>query len=434
MLSLHPSSRKHVYSDLRPYTCLEKDCTASSFEQEFSRRYEWRTHVQQAHWNIYTCLFGCTSVFTSTSSCKEHLTKTHADSIPQGEVDALVKLGAQPRGSNEGMRCPICGDEEVLGSEKGYWRHVGRHLEQLSLFALPRGLANEDNEAKSDGTAGERSVNGYLERGDADSGDKDAEVASSSGWSNIYPDRPTSPSSPETTSNRPRIIGENQGYALLMSHLDAYRHDAGPYADIESSISENEEGDGLDSGEDSLFFREASGQLDSGGKIPEGPPMPGPDAGQTPTEEDQTNTEAKELAVAFKWVEAEAQAHSAALREPQVSTSHRQTPTAGFPTTHLPHPTEPFLAAYTKIIQPQFFENYPASDPAPEDLVSDPTDAGNRVVNLFVCPHDGCPKAYSHQSTLKYASSYSTPTFPISSTDTKADACSLLQQASEQSY
>ncbi|KAK3291886.1 uncharacterized protein B0H64DRAFT_408339 [Chaetomium fimeti] len=176
--------KKHVYSDLRPYICLEKECTASNAEQEFSRRHEWMNHVQQNHWNTYPCLFGCTSIFSSPSRFKDHLANAHPDSVSQGGADALVKLAAQPLDIKEGIPCPICGDAEILTSANQYRRHVGRHQEQLSLFALPKSATDEDGEIESDDTADGRSLDLSFTRGEPASEGEAVEAASSNGSSN----------------------------------------------------------------------------------------------------------------------------------------------------------------------------------------------------------------------------------------------------------
>ncbi|KAF4332066.1 zinc finger transcription factor ace1 [Fusarium beomiforme] len=69
--------KKHVFSDLSPYICLELSCPAP--DQDFLRRHEWADHP---------------------------------------------------------ATCPLC--KEKQPSFKQYQRHVGRHQEDLALFALPR--------------------------------------------------------------------------------------------------------------------------------------------------------------------------------------------------------------------------------------------------------------------------------------------------------
>ncbi|KAK0716630.1 hypothetical protein B0T21DRAFT_296735 [Apiosordaria backusii] len=136
--------KKHVYGDLKPYTCLVEDCIAP--ERGFGRRHEWMEHVQQNHWHTYSCPFGsCNTPLKSMSECKAHF-KTHqsSESTQSGEIEAYIKLAKRPLDITAGIPCPLC--HETITSAKQYQSHVGRHQEQLSLFALP----SADNEDRSD--------------------------------------------------------------------------------------------------------------------------------------------------------------------------------------------------------------------------------------------------------------------------------------------
>ncbi|KAI1313324.1 hypothetical protein F5Y03DRAFT_161128 [Xylaria venustula] len=132
--------KKHVYGDLRPYVCLVKDCKTPN--QEYTRQHEWMQHMVDNHWKIYRCPFTCDVTFASSPDCKNHIIRNHADMAPLDQVDDLVGLGAQRVDYLSGLSCPLC--PETLGSIKQYQRHVGRHQEQLAIFALPN-LSNEDH-------------------------------------------------------------------------------------------------------------------------------------------------------------------------------------------------------------------------------------------------------------------------------------------------
>ncbi|KAK3303045.1 uncharacterized protein B0T15DRAFT_538931 [Chaetomium strumarium] len=134
--------KKHVYGDLQPYVCLENDCMTP--EREYFRRHEWIEHVKQNHWKTYRCLL-CQSKLSSFADCKSHLEASHPSKRSPGELDALVKLCEQALDISKGMPCPLC--REDLNSIPQYQCHVGRHQEQLSLFALP----SLDTEGEVDG-------------------------------------------------------------------------------------------------------------------------------------------------------------------------------------------------------------------------------------------------------------------------------------------
>ncbi|RTE71763.1 hypothetical protein BHE90_013834 [Fusarium euwallaceae] len=127
------SWKSHVYRDLRPYVCLEKDCMRP--DKEFSRRRQWMDHVKQNHWKVYPCPFSCQLTFTSNSECMEHVSQSHAGAGTLQELAAMISLSQQPLDIRSGISCPICGVN--LNSAQQYQSHVGRHQEQLALFALP---------------------------------------------------------------------------------------------------------------------------------------------------------------------------------------------------------------------------------------------------------------------------------------------------------
>ncbi|KAI0532832.1 hypothetical protein GGR58DRAFT_488844 [Xylaria digitata] len=136
--------KRHVYGDLRPYICLEKDCKTP--QREYIRQRDWIQHVKSNHWKIYKCPFACDTTYTSALDYKNHVLQFHSSIVSPAEVETVVELGAQPLDSQSGRSCPLC--FETIGSVRQYQRHVGRHQEQLALFALPN--LNPENESNSD--------------------------------------------------------------------------------------------------------------------------------------------------------------------------------------------------------------------------------------------------------------------------------------------
>lgn len=122
-----------MFGDLRPYVCLEETCSRS--DQDFERRREWLFHMREAHWRTYHCPSGCGEWFVSRAKCRQHVEATHAMQITPGRLDAQIKLHSEDIDDEASLACPLCGEEQR--SVKLYRRHVGRHQEQLSLFALP---------------------------------------------------------------------------------------------------------------------------------------------------------------------------------------------------------------------------------------------------------------------------------------------------------
>ncbi|KAL7936009.1 hypothetical protein V8C35DRAFT_296599 [Trichoderma chlorosporum] len=158
---------RHVFADLRPYVCLSEDCTAA--EKWFTRRHEWILHEIENHWKFYVCPQSCGQSFQSRSKCAEHIHKCHPDTIPENQFEAVVSLSARSIQVENGILCPIC--QERLESVKKYQRHVGRHQEQLAIFALPSTESLDDKEDLDDDESNSsRSDPASKETGAADGG------------------------------------------------------------------------------------------------------------------------------------------------------------------------------------------------------------------------------------------------------------------------
>lgn len=136
------TTRRHVFADLQPYVCLSEDCTAT--EKCFSRRHEWILHEIENHWKYYVCPYSCSETFKSRSKCIEHVHRSHRAATPAHQLEAVINLSSRPIRLKDGMPCPIC--QERLESVKMYQHHVGRHQEQLAIFALPTTQCQDNEE------------------------------------------------------------------------------------------------------------------------------------------------------------------------------------------------------------------------------------------------------------------------------------------------
>ena len=67
---------------------------------------------------------------------------------PDEQLSAVIPLGKRPAADDTANTCPAC-RYTVVGL-KLYIRHVGRHLEQLSLFALPS--LEDENHSEGSGS------------------------------------------------------------------------------------------------------------------------------------------------------------------------------------------------------------------------------------------------------------------------------------------
>lgn len=144
--------KRHVHADLQPYICLWKDC--STPHQQFQRRSHWLNHILQHHWRSWCCSLGCTHEFSNRESIKRHILDAHSEAASSTSVDALSSLGEKPRPFEQDVTCPLCNVE--LQSITEYSKHVGKHLVDIALFALPSGEV--DDEETSDKETSESDI------------------------------------------------------------------------------------------------------------------------------------------------------------------------------------------------------------------------------------------------------------------------------------
>ncbi|KIV79449.1 hypothetical protein PV11_07011 [Exophiala sideris] len=132
---------RHVFQDLMPYVCVFPDCPLPN--RLYDSRHEWHRHLQSAH----------------------------ASNLARGED----------------TECPLRCGTTVLDSL--LVRHLGQHLEDLALFALPRGDSDDEKTTDrfqgtngnddSQASPGERETRGHKDQASlqpVDTGANDADT------------------------------------------------------------------------------------------------------------------------------------------------------------------------------------------------------------------------------------------------------------------
>lgn len=153
----------HMY-----YFCLRRIDATANFNQVctfdcnlmmFKSRNDWFAHELQHHRREYTCQM-CQKVYNKKSSFSSHLTTAHQIGLEGIELEALVLQNKEPIDKVAASACLLCVDwrssledrkrdakrlllnngqhVEPYGTLNQFRRHLGRHMEQLALFALPR--------------------------------------------------------------------------------------------------------------------------------------------------------------------------------------------------------------------------------------------------------------------------------------------------------
>jgi hypothetical protein len=147
------TNRRHVFGDLRPYKCLFSRCIDSN--TDFERRHQWQRHVSQYHWRTWSCPFNCGHMFQSAVELGHHIRHQHLPNATEEQLNTVIARGEASVSDDLSNECPPCG--HAVPGLKSYIKHVGRHLEQLALFALPS-VEGED-------------LGDYVESDDDDLGD-----------------------------------------------------------------------------------------------------------------------------------------------------------------------------------------------------------------------------------------------------------------------
>jgi hypothetical protein len=137
---------KHVFRDIKPYMCSFADCKAP--DTMFESRNMWFTHELQDHRLWFECLDGCNRPFACAQSFRQHLLDVHLHMANENRVQDVMRSCERPAKMESNADCPLCGIS--LQSLVQLRRHVGKHHEELALFALPS-FARDDQDEADDG-------------------------------------------------------------------------------------------------------------------------------------------------------------------------------------------------------------------------------------------------------------------------------------------
>ena len=129
--------RFHVFADLRPYICTFADCDDKLVQ--FSSRAAWANHEFTKHRiNRFWSCPECPEKTSTAAGWAEHLEAVHERAFcgPNLEVARDVAYNAESKPS-EKEECPFC--RGFLGRpRRAFVKHVGSHMEEIALMALPR--------------------------------------------------------------------------------------------------------------------------------------------------------------------------------------------------------------------------------------------------------------------------------------------------------
>jgi hypothetical protein len=143
------SWQKHVYIDLRPYVCTFAGCQANLFSDQA----EWFEHESE-HRTQWRCSLCHVENMDSETDFRAHIL-SHTNNVTNDQLTALSKAARCPPDRFRAAECPFCctwseklrkaipDQDEPTVTPVQYMKHVGSHMRQLALFALPREFVDE---------------------------------------------------------------------------------------------------------------------------------------------------------------------------------------------------------------------------------------------------------------------------------------------------
>ena len=151
------SWHKHVFADLRCYVCTFEDCDAPYFKDIN----QWFSHEMETHRVHYICVVCQSGPFATEPQYIQHIHSKHPVISGGSDVSDVLLISRVPLMTIPTSHCPCCTewaqkmrcDDSGLAmhdtslltvSTKRFKRHLGSHLEQLALFAIPALEAEQD--------------------------------------------------------------------------------------------------------------------------------------------------------------------------------------------------------------------------------------------------------------------------------------------------
>ena len=135
----------HVFNDLLPYICTFGNCDSSS--TKFPSRAAWADHEFNEHRfdALWVCP-ECPAEHTSTLDWEGHLEEEHNRIFSRSELHvARISAYRQRPRPVESEECPLC--RVILCQPRhAFIKHIGQHMEEIALIALPRETEQDSEE------------------------------------------------------------------------------------------------------------------------------------------------------------------------------------------------------------------------------------------------------------------------------------------------
>ena len=133
-----------MFADLSPYICTFANCDMEL--AKFPTRVAWAEHEFSEHRVIrwWEC-FECTKKCHSEIEWKEHLECRHKRTFIGAKYHVAEKMALKKRAKAAATEeCPLC-QVTLERSRREFVKHVGKHMEEIALAALPREVDDESD-------------------------------------------------------------------------------------------------------------------------------------------------------------------------------------------------------------------------------------------------------------------------------------------------
>ncbi|KAL9616494.1 MAG: hypothetical protein Q9160_008637 [Pyrenula sp. 1 TL-2023] len=140
----------HIYSDLQAYMCTSKECPESL--ALFTTRKGWVQHEIDHHLSslIYRCP-RCEDIIDTKDELLHHMEESHDTVIENFRSAILAKAQVIEQRPASDAECQLC-HQTSFTNNREYATHVGKHLEEIALIALPRADDSDDSDDESSDT------------------------------------------------------------------------------------------------------------------------------------------------------------------------------------------------------------------------------------------------------------------------------------------
>ena len=138
--------------------CTFKECSS----QLFAERHTWFEHEIHKHRKKWRCNSCRHTPFETVGALEDHFRNRHAGTFTEAQLFGVVQLCEIAQDRFPPSACPLCDDWKlhslpevskdttVYATVAQFRRHLGKHLEQLALFALPKASDSDPGDEDAD--------------------------------------------------------------------------------------------------------------------------------------------------------------------------------------------------------------------------------------------------------------------------------------------